>query len=183
MEINFKNSATKRYLEKSPLPLRERIFLTDCAEKVFSIFGYNCANLRHNGQRFYLGGQFYNFTFNPVETVAMNIFHVEHTETFKNDTRFKLSLFGDLCFIHPDDLIFIDAVFSNNTVSTFNFDTKSIEMAMVLIPCQIIRNLEMGRTELAVDFTDSNPTQSCQLKTLLEIICHGGVIFDGEKVY
>ena len=182
MEINFENSATKRYLENSPLPKREREFLTDCAREVFSVFGVNCKNLRHNGQRFYLGGQFHNFCFNPLETVAMNIYRAGHIKTFKNDRRAQISVFGPLCFIHPFDLIYIDSIFSPQSVSTFNMDSKPLQMSMVLLLCSIVRNIEMGRTKITVNFEDSDPTQSRIFKALLCLIFHGGLAFDGHKV-
>ena len=182
MEINFENSATRRYLENSPLPKREREFIADCARKVFSVFGLNCENLRHNGQRFYLGGQFHGFSFNPLESVAMNIHRAGHTTNFQNDRRGQISVFGPLCFIHPFDLIYIDSIFSPQSVSTFNMDSKPLEMAIILLLCSIVKNVEMGRTQITVNFEDSDPTQSQFFKALLCVICHGGLAFDGQKV-
>lgn len=180
MEINFRNSSTKVYLEKSPLPKYDREFLIDCAEKVFSIFSVHSDYLRHNGERFYLRGKFENFLFNPSESISENIFKVSHLETFKNDIRFKITVFGQQCFIHPDDVSFIDAIFAPNL--GLNVQSKSVELTLIELTCKIVNNLSSGRMIVTINFENSNATISNPLKRLLCIIAHGGVFINSEKV-
>ena len=180
MEINFRNSSTKIYLEKSPLPKNDRKFLLECAEKVFSIFSIHSDFLRHNGERFYLRGTFFGYEFDPTETVAMNIFKVGHLKTFKSDNRFGISVFESKCFLHPDDILFVDVIFSPKFGVTVA--SKSIQMTMILLTCQIVNSLSTGRMSIMVNFEESRKAQAKTLKRLLCLVSHGGIIINGEKV-
>lgn len=180
MEISFRKSATKIYLEKSLLPKNDREFLLDCAKKVFSVFSVHCDYLRHNGDRFYLQGNFHDFLFNPLESVSYNIFMAGHLITFKEDNRFGVTVFGQQCFVHPDDLLLIDAVFAPHL--GVNVDSKSIGRTLVELSCQIVNNLRSGRMTVTVNFEGSKPSNSQSLKRLLCVISHGGVVTNGEQV-
>ena len=180
MEISFQNSATKFYLENSPLPKNDREFLLQCAEKVFSVFSIHSDYLRHNGDRFYLRGKLGEFLFNPLESVSSNIFMVSHLDTFKNDSRFKLTVFGRQCFLHPDDIFLIDLIFAPNL--GVNVQSKSIERTLIELSCRIVNILSSGRTTVTVNFEGSNTAQSEPLKRLLCVISHGGIMTKGIKV-
>ena len=180
MEISFRKSATKIYLEKSLLPKNDREFLLDCAKKVFKVFSVHCDYLRHNGDRFYLQGEFHDFLFNPLESVSYNIFMAGHLKTFRNDNRFNITVFEKQCFVHPDDLLLIDAIFSPNL--GVNVESKSIGRTLVELSCQIVNNLRSGRMSVTLNFKGSQTSNSQTLKRLLCLICHGGVLTNGEQV-
>ena len=180
MEINFRNSATKIYLEKSFLPKNDREFLLDCARKIFSVFSVHSDYLRHNGNRFYLQGNFYDYLFNPLESVSFNIFMASHINTFKNDSRYDFTVFGQQCFLHPDDLLLIDAIFAPNL--GINVQSKSVKMTLIELTCQLVNNLRSGRTTVTVNFEGSKPSNSQCLKRLICIVSHGGFITNGKKV-
>lgn len=180
MEINFENSATKFYLEQSPLPKYDREFLQQCAKKVFSVFSVHSDYLRHNGDRFYLRGKLGDYFFNPLESVAANIFMVSHLDSFKNDSHFSLNVFGRQCFLHPDDILLIDIIFAPNP--GVNVQSKSIGRTLIELSCRIVSVLSSGRMTVTVNFEGSHTASSQSLKRLLCVISHGGVITNGEEV-
>ena len=179
MEFNFDKSATKKYLYKLNTSPQDKVFIEECARKIFDIFNHQSEFIRFNGQRYYLSGEFEGLTLNPSNSVAETISEISELSTFRNDPRFKLSTFGEFKIIHPDDLNKVEYIFSSD-VSAFNLESKNLNESLIQFGCMLIFYLKNGLTKFQFRFEKKK--RNLFTKTLCALMS-GGLAKSKTKVY
>ena len=192
MDLSYENSETKIFYEKLLVSKQDRDWLEFCAREIFGIFGLNSKHLCFDGNRYYLQGNFFEYKFDPRETVASNIFGAAHLQTFEKDPRSELSTFGKrFCLIHPNDLSKIELIFSNMDEEqvAFRLESKSINLALIQISCLIVFNLRNGVRVFTLDMGSIKTKEGTRyystsgiLRRILCLIFNGGIARTSQQV-